>query len=50
METGDPSDVWAHQDEDFVGLIGAIAHSRGGARNAATIPGLVVKKYKALSV
>ncbi len=48
-EIGDPSLFWAYRDEDFVGLIGAIAMPRGGKRLGTTMPNTVVDKYRALS-
>ena len=48
VEVGDPRLFWAFVDEDFVGMIGAIAHQRGGPRSANTIPQAVMQKYSVL--
>jgi len=48
-EFGDPRWFWAYQDEDFVGMIGKIAASRGGARVVDTIARIVFDKYRVLT-
>ncbi len=45
--SGDPSRFWAYADESFVGIIGQIAHSRGGKRCPTTTPENVIAKYRA---
>ena len=47
-EIGDPSLFRAYMDEDFVGIIGKIVHSRGGAPVATTTPNNMIDKYRAL--
>ena len=48
-ESGNPKHFWAYKDEDFVGFIAEIAQSRGGQRNADTVPFQVIRRYKMLS-
>ncbi len=50
LDLGDPSRFWCYQDEDFVGMVGSIAHSRGGKRLADTTPKNVITKYRSLAV
>ena len=45
---GNPRQVWAYADEDFVGWVAALACSRGGQKTASTIPKNVLDRYKAL--
>ena len=49
LETGDPSLFWCYQDEDFVGLLGKVAMSRGGKSLADTVPLRTMQRYKCLS-
>lgn len=46
---GDPSLFWTYQDEDFMGWLASMAHSRGSKRSMTTTPLNVLKKYAALS-
>ena len=49
-DAGDPSLFWCYQDEDFVGIVGRIACSKGGKRGPSTTPRNVLLKYKGLNV
>jgi len=46
---GNPRFFWCYRDESFVGLIGTIAHPRGGQHRPATVPVATLNKYRALS-
>ena len=48
-QMGDPNFSWFYKDEDFVGLIGKYAFSRGGGRKAVTTPNAVIDKYRAFA-
>ena len=45
---GDPALYWTYMDEDFMGFIAGMASSRGGPRNAASVPASVLLRYSAL--
>ena len=48
VEAGNPRDFWCYMDEDFVGIISAVAMSRGGAEGPGTLPTRVVDRVRAL--
>ena len=48
-QMGNPRNFWTYQDEDFVGWVAKIAHSRGGAKAAATAATRVMQRYRGLS-
>ncbi len=45
---GNPA-FWCYKDEDFVGVVAAIASSRGGGRSDRTTAETALNKYRALS-
>ena len=47
-EMGDPTMYWTYMDEDFMGLVSAMACSRGGPRNPSSVPENVFVRYAAL--
>ena len=48
-ESGDPSNLLAYKDEDFVGMVGTVGHSRGGSRSATHTAENVLKRYRGLA-
>jgi hypothetical protein len=45
---GNPRLFWAYKDEDFVGFISELAHSRGGGGMSSTVPRVAITRYRAL--
>ena len=46
---GNPQDFWCYKDEDFVGFISELAHSRGGGSIASMVPTTVLDRCRAPS-
>ena len=46
---GNPRHFWCYRDESFVGLIGTVAHTRGGNHSPATVPVATLNTYRALT-
>ena len=45
---GNPATFWGYQDEDFVGYVSKLAHTKGGPKTAVTLPRQVLERYRAL--
>eukprot|EP00974_Lingulodinium_polyedra_P097280 9427730-Lingulodinium_polyedra.AAC.1 len=45
---GNPSTFWGYQDEDFVGQVAKLAHTKGGPKTPVTLPKQVFDRYRAL--
>ena len=48
LSLGSPRLFWAYKDEDFVGFVADLAHSRGGGSVCSTVPSRVVQRWRAL--
>ena len=49
FDLGSPRAFWNYMDEDFVGWLAKLAHSRGGPNAFATSAKRVLDRYRALS-
>ncbi len=49
VSLGNPRDFWTYKDEDFVGFVAQLAHSRGGGGNSRTVPNHVFARYRGLA-
>ena len=49
MYMGNPSAFWGYQDEDFVGQVAKLAHTKGGPKTCVTLAKQVLERYRALA-